>query len=93
MVLLDDYWCLRGKIYLDNVVNVPEVFSCDVLNETAMKECLPEEMFSLPIYTGRTCYLICQKRSCNNSKELDPAFLQGPAFSSLSDIAPSGVFF
>ena len=31
---------------MDNVLNVPEVFGCDVFNEATMKERLPEEVFS-----------------------------------------------
>ena len=31
---------------MDNVLNVPEIFGCDVFNEATMKERLPEEVFS-----------------------------------------------
>ena len=31
---------------MDNVLNVPEVFGCDVFNEATMKDRLPEEVFS-----------------------------------------------
>jgi len=31
---------------MDNILNIPEVFGCDVFNEATMKERLPEEVFS-----------------------------------------------
>ena len=44
---------------MDNILNVPEIFGCDVFNEATMKERLPEAVFSGWKFCVTTC-LLCR---------------------------------
>ena len=35
----------KGKMNMSEMINIPELFGCDVFNEATMKKCLPDDIF------------------------------------------------